>query len=390
MKTILMTIVIIQLSIQQAFALTCADGSTPQLRTITLRDEVTGQYTYQTEEYCNDPILVSNTTTTTTVQTGLSANFSGQVAGGKQAAENQAKNMSTGKMLVYGASALAAARGVMCLPVTGPCPGQAPYWFAGAALGVLVGSQLGGGHKNRALQAAAALTDTAKTETVNNPGAVAVDQTTTEDTTDSNSDTGTATNQGTDSVVSGGNDSATQKSIQQTLNTLKANGYKVDANNGKVTTPDGKTIDLKKSGYNVQKALAAAGFSSSDSGKIMGNMAQAGEQAKADLAKGIDKNNASGEATGAAGAGGGGVGASGSAGIVDDNFGLASGNSASAAGKLSPQVAGLSKNYNGEKIGVANDSLFKMIERKYNLEESRGQFILRTPASVSPSNSQSP
>lgn len=382
MKRTLIIYAVLLFFSSQSIATVCADGSSPQLKTVTLRDPVTGQFTYQTEQVCNDPILVSGSTTTTTnPNANLSANFSGRVAGGKQAAENQSKNMSTGKMLVYGASALAAARGIMCLPTPGPCPGQSPYWFAGAALGVLVGSQLGGGHKQRADAAALSYTDPTTTQTVNNPGVVPV---VTEDVTNNQTDLESGVSgPGTDNSVAGpGSDSALQKSIQQTLNSLKQNGYKVDVKNGTMTTPDGKKVDLKKNGYNVPKALQAAGFSSSESSQITAAMNQAGEQAKAEFAKGIDKADV---LAGMESTGGGGKSAPTSGNNIPADFGMGDDlqpSNPAAGTTVNPQVAGLSKNYNGEKIGIANDSLFKMIHRKYDLEESRGQFIERAPASV--------
>lgn len=38
--------------------------------------------------------------------------------------------------------------------------------------------------------------------------------------------------------------------------------------------------------------------------------------------------------------------------------------------------SGLSKNYNGENIGVAEDNIFGMVNRRYNLKQNQNEFII--------------
>lgn len=48
---------------------------------------------------------------------------------------------------------------------------------------------------------------------------------------------------------------------------------------------------------------------------------------------------------------------------------------AAAAKALAAKVAGLSTNYNGEPIGVASDSIFEMVKRRYEVKDKENSFI---------------
>jgi hypothetical protein len=76
------------------------------------------------------------------------------------------------------------------------------------------------------------------------------------------------------------------------------------------------------------------------------------------------------------GGGGGGGGKKGSA----ETTGGALGFPAMAEGKIGinrdpAQVAGMKKDYNGSPIGVAADSLFDMVDRRYQLHQQNGSFL---------------
>ncbi|MGZ3742361.1 MAG: hypothetical protein ACXWRA_00760, partial [Pseudobdellovibrionaceae bacterium] len=140
------------------------------------------------------------------------------------------------------------------------------------------------------------------------------------------------------------------------------------------TMPDGKTI--KGSDLNSAASMAAAGIPKNVIDAIGGMekdiLAKAEKKVgKLNLAVNSGEENSSG--------GGG------------DGSGRGSGNSSSSPGETSSarsgrvaglgidrdpaQLAGMQKNYNGEPIGVAGDSIFKMMTRRYKTKESQSSFI---------------
>ncbi|QDK39440.1 hypothetical protein [Bdellovibrio sp. NC01] len=137
----------------------------------------------------------------------------------------------------------------------------------------------------------------------------------------------------------------------------------------------------KASDFSSQAAMAAAGF---PSGMIAGAMDAMSEAEKKAYAK-VDKIKI-GAATAAngyeEGGGGGGAGfdngASGGDGSSD--YAGAGAGGRAGAGKFGldrdpSSLAGMSKNYNGEPIGVAADSIFLMMSRRYKVKESQESFF---------------
>ncbi len=150
---------------------------------------------------------------------------------------------------------------------------------------------------------------------------------------------------------------------------LAAKGWKINEKTGTVTSPEGKTYsgDMMSS----QQALNNSGLSNLDFNKVNNEMKKMKEQGEA-LAKGAD---AAGDSFADTPAGG-----SGSVNPVVVANPMDAGAHAFAPNGLGlnrnpAQVAGMSKSFNGESIGVAKDSLFDMIDRRYELLKKDDKFL---------------
>lgn len=164
------------------------------------------------------------------------------------------------------------------------------------------------------------------------------------------------------------------KAIGSTLKTLEAQGV-YNPKTGEFKVGD-KTY--KGSDFSSASAMAAAGM---PKGMIDGAMAANAEAERKALAK-LEKVKI-GAATASNGyeEGGGG----GGAGVSGDGSGSDDGSSAYAGGgrglgktgleRDPSSLAGMSKNYNGEPIGVAADSIFLMMSRRYKVKESQESFF---------------
>lgn len=162
---------------------------------------------------------------------------------------------------------------------------------------------------------------------------------------------------------------------QEALKNLRSNGYTINENTGEVTDPSGKKFSSET--FSSNSSMSAAGYSSSD---IQGFNA-----AKAQMNKDIAAKVAAADGTDMYGSDIGATGKAASAGSADGGLGVAGG---LGVGNLSKdlginrdpaQVAGMSKNLGGEPIGVSADSLFDMMERRYNLLEKNGSFLTPGP-----------
>ena len=151
---------------------------------------------------------------------------------------------------------------------------------------------------------------------------------------------------------------------------LKNGGYEVDINAGKIKTPNGD-ISTKDPGA-LSAALGPDGMS-----KLNSDVGALEKDAKAKVDQ--IKNAAVTAALGFdAGGGGSGVGALGEGGYGTDAnaAGGAGGGLASKLDKLrKPAAKGLTKNFNGDPIGVAADSIFEMMSRRYQLKNTQKTFI---------------
>ncbi|MFZ3231811.1 MAG: hypothetical protein WA160_16515 [Pseudobdellovibrio sp.] len=145
---------------------------------------------------------------------------------------------------------------------------------------------------------------------------------------------------------------------------------------GSITTKDGKTYTAAD--FADEKSMMAAGLSAADAHNLANSLygkdgvyAKAGLDPKGDLAAankfdfgkfGLGDGGSMTIKTGADGVDKGAVGSK-------DLDGFGSGR------KPSSSNAGLIKNFNGENIGIANDDIFKMMNKRYNLKTAQDSFI---------------
>lgn len=174
---------------------------------------------------------------------------------------------------------------------------------------------------------------------------------------------------GSDGFTPGYNDpyaDQTKAAYQQAKDALAklekgVGGTKIDVKKGTLTTFDGKVYDLKTGG--TPEGMAAAGFSP---GAIAGAMEYGGK-----ISKEIQDKMKLGALTATAGFNEGGGGGRGSSTADSSDSGQGTG---VALSREPANLAGMQKNYNGEPIGVAADSIFLMMNRRYKVKESQDSF----------------
>lgn len=161
---------------------------------------------------------------------------------------------------------------------------------------------------------------------------------------------------------------AAQNAMQALTSEKGLNGIKFDSKAGKITGADGKVF--KVSDFDSPASMKAAGFSDS---VIKGLMDKAAKLEAEALAK------VGGVAASGFQDGGGGAPSSLSAGTGVDDGSEKSGGGGGRGGARNPAagtgVAGLSKDYNGDPIGVAQDELFLMMTRRYKVKEKQDSFF---------------
>lgn len=143
-------------------------------------------------------------------------------------------------------------------------------------------------------------------------------------------------------------------------------GSKLDLKKGTLTTADGKTYDLNKLG--TPEGMAAAGF---PPGAISGAM-DYGAKISKEMQDKVDKMKL-GALTAAGGYDEGSGGGRGGSGGSSDYAG--GGGGSGTVPREPTSMAGMQKNYNGEPIGVAADSIFHMMNRRYKVKEGQGSFF---------------
>lgn len=143
-----------------------------------------------------------------------------------------------------------------------------------------------------------------------------------------------------------------------------------DPKTGSIRTPDGKSY--KASDFASKSAMAAAGI---PNGAALGAIAAYGEIQKKAAAK-VEKLKigAATEATGFDEGGGSGSGSVASSGDEGAGMGVAAATPRYGLDRDPSSLAGMQKNYNGEPIGVAADSIFLMMNRRYKVKESQESF----------------
>ena len=166
---------------------------------------------------------------------------------------------------------------------------------------------------------------------------------------------------------SGATDSSmkvTNDALATARKNLAAVGAKVDFANKTVTMPNGAVSKIDPGAASA--ALSAAGLTSSDL-KAMANKALAEKGGTPKAAEGVESDGVIGVGGGKAGNTGEVSGSTGALPVLaDPQLGI---------NRDPAQVAGLSTNLNGTPIGVASDSLFGIIDRRYQLHSDRGSFI---------------
>lgn len=158
------------------------------------------------------------------------------------------------------------------------------------------------------------------------------------------------------------------RDAENTLRDLERRGVVYNKEDGSITTPRGK---VSASSLSSPSAMKAAGFSDKDISQYM--KAQEEAQKKADDYSGILKKFGVDE-----GESGGGMAPSGgeSAGAPGFDFNKFMKGLNQKPAKEKQTVAGLSKSDGkGGQIGVAADSLFEMVHRRYKSERDMNKFI---------------
>lgn len=146
-------------------------------------------------------------------------------------------------------------------------------------------------------------------------------------------------------------------------------GNMADFSSGKITTADGKTYSAQD--FSSPAAMAAAGFSPDQIAQAMGVSDKVNKKVEEKLKLGA-MTAANGYDDGGSGGGGGSTAVSGAGG---DGGGAGGSGGLGALARGPAQVAGMSKNFNGEPIGVAGDSIFAMMNRRYQVKEKQNSFI---------------
>lgn len=164
--------------------------------------------------------------------------------------------------------------------------------------------------------------------------------------------------------------------IKKALITTGINGVKLDPKTLKITDANsGKTYDANSLG--TAAGMAEAGFSGADIAAALEASSKAEKAAmkKLGLTEGIGAATA---ANGYQDGGDAGGTLSGKAGDVNNDgaSGFGGRGIASTGVKVpSNQIAGLTKNFNGERIGVSAENIFNMMARRYKTKEKQNSFF---------------
>ena len=149
-------------------------------------------------------------------------------------------------------------------------------------------------------------------------------------------------------------------------------GFSYDPVTKTVTAANGKT--LKASDVNSPAAMAAAGVGQGTI-DMVSSMSEKALAAATKKAEKYGKIVVNGEEGSSGGGGGSASSVSSGSGGASYGQGVGAGRSGLGVDRDPAQVAGMQKNYNGEPIGVAGDSIFKMMTRRYKTKESQNIFL---------------
>ena len=159
------------------------------------------------------------------------------------------------------------------------------------------------------------------------------------------------------------------ETLRTSLKDLKKKGYKVDLKKATITDPKGKVISAKQGGNAAfAKANGVTDQMLESNMKKLNALAKEAEQTAMSRVLAIPEDGSSG--------GGGGSGNMLTS-TDEFEFQLPGDGSQNIPIERDPAAlsAGLSKNFNGEPIGVSNDSIFMMMNRRYGLKDQQGFFF---------------
>ena len=161
------------------------------------------------------------------------------------------------------------------------------------------------------------------------------------------------------------NDDPKGKEFRSILDNLKKKGIVVNTRTNTIKMPNGKSF--KPSDFQSVEAMKNAGMTD----QMIADATKAFKEVQEQAADGVAKAGTSSGDMSVTGSGGGGGEPSAE---TDESQGHETKNGLG-INKDARQVAGTSKMYNGESIGVSVDSLFDMMKRRYELKQDQGTFI---------------
>lgn len=291
-------------------------------------------------------VQTQQSTATDTSAAGGYAPIVTDTSGIQSAGKSSSGNNKVGMILGIGATAYAGYNAVAACSSESP---SCPWWVAGTLAAATVTGYMMSAKKKSDSTVAAVTDPTAGAST----GA------------------GSTANNGNGlSTVAYDQDPAWQNA-QKSIDQLKAAGWNVNPSNGTATnTKTGQTISA--SDLSSPASMAAAGYSASDIKAFEGIMDQANAAGKKLAAsRGADASGSLFDGVAGGGKSGSTVGSS----LLNGSELKAVARQNLGVNRDPAQVAGMSKSYNGEQIGVAQDSLFNMIDRRYQLHDKNGNFL---------------
>lgn len=152
-------------------------------------------------------------------------------------------------------------------------------------------------------------------------------------------------------------------------------GTKIDPLKKTITFKNGKSY--KFSDFSSKEAMEKAGFPSAAISGALASAKIAEEQALKEASKKAGKLNANLEADGGSGgaSGFGGAGAGSEDVMMGGLGGSHNGKMHDPSLREPTSVAGMSKTFNGEPIGVSADDIFKMMNRRYEVKKTQDSFM---------------
>lgn len=157
--------------------------------------------------------------------------------------------------------------------------------------------------------------------------------------------------------------------VKETMDKINGHGFEFNASNGTLTLPGGKKLNVNNA--TDRQTMTNMGIDPADFAKGMAAL----EAAQAKAAEEVEKVGAHTAAQGFASGGSGGTGGVSGSRDVASSDGSSSGGLGGKAKDPTPNVAGMTKSYNGELIGVAGDSIFAMMARRYQQKHREEAFL---------------